>query len=131
MVDRAAIPALVMNMIIVICAQHILLLINMSKKPIEYRTRHESNNRWRTQIPREVWIFNQARENEADGIGDTCGEQVEGGDKTTHVLRCTRVGEAVSWHIDEELGDTAERVGDSHPPDADGGDEGDVLCINT
>jgi len=119
-----------LKMVIIVGAEHILLRINVSKQVVEQSSGNKANDRRRTKIPSQEWILDNTSEGKTKSISNTGTEQVEGGDERSHVLGCARVGETVGWDVDEEFGDTAKRVWNCHPPDANVCNEGVAVCVN-
>lgn len=96
----------------------------MIKQKPKGRSRDISDDRWPTKDPSEIWVADEAGEGQAESVGDALGEEVQGGDETSHVDGGARVGDAVGGDVDEEFGETADGVGDGDEPDAEGGEEG-------
>ena len=93
----------------------------MAEGQVEDDGEDEADNSGATEVPREVGVGNNRGAGEADDVGDTGVEEVDGGNQTSHVDGGAGVGDTVRGHVDKELGDTTNGEGDSQPPDADVG----------
>lgn len=69
-----------------------------------------------TEVPDEVRVSDDGREGEVDNVGEASVEEVDSGDKTSHVDGGARVSNAVGWDVDEELGESAEGERKGSPP---------------
>lgn len=74
-------------------------------------------------------VGDDSGERQVDDIGETSIQQVDGGNKTSHVDGGTRVSDTVGRDVDEQLGEAAESVWECLPPQRDWRDEAIVDTV--
>jgi len=127
---HGGIMALLSDVVIIRLRKSVLLVINVLEQEPEDDGEDTAGNGTTAKVPGEVGVLDDGGAGKTDEVGDGGGEEVDGGNETTHVWGCARVSDTVGGDVDEELGDTADGVGDGDPPDGDGSDEGDTVGVN-
>ncbi|KFZ18574.1 hypothetical protein V501_01139 [Pseudogymnoascus sp. VKM F-4519 (FW-2642)] len=122
--------ALEREVVIPILGEGVLLAVYVAEGEVEDDGEDAADDGWSTEVPGEVGVADDRRASEADAVCDGGVEQVDSGDETPHILGRARVCDAVGEDGDEEHGDAAEGEGYGHPPDSDGGDEGDAVGVD-
>ena len=119
------------EVVITVLGEGVLLRVHVLEGEPEDDGEDAADNGWSTEIPGQVGVTDDGGAGEADSVGNGGVEEVERRDETPHVLWGARVGDTVGGDVDEELRDTSDGEGDGHVPDADGGDQGDAVSVNT
>lgn len=94
----------------------------MAEREVEDDSEDSTCNSHAAEIPCEIWIADDGRTGQTDDICESRGEEVDGGDQASHIHRSAGVSDTISRDVDEQFGDSSQSVGESGPPDGDGGD---------
>lgn len=127
---HGGVTALLGDVVVVTLGESVLLVINVLEQEPEDDGKDTTSNGTATEIPGEIGVSDDGGAGKTDKVGNGGGEEVDGGNETTHVGRSTRVSNTVGRDVDEQLRDTTDGVGDSDPPDGDGSDKGNTVGIN-
>lgn len=129
---QGSIPTILDSQVVVtILGQSVLVLVDVTIYPIEDNSSHQTNNCGCSEIPSDIGVLDDARAGKANGISDCSVKEIESRHETSHVLRRAGIGNSVSWHVHEELGDATKCIGYGHPPNADVGDQRHAVRMDT
>lgn len=123
--------ALLGDVVVIALRKSVLLLVDVLECEPEDDGEDTAGNGATTEVPGKVGVLDDCGTGKTNKVGDGGGEEVDGGDETSHVGRSARVGNTVGGDVDEQLGDTTNGVGNGNPPNGDGSDEGDTVGVNT
>lgn len=127
---HGGVTTLLGDVVVIALRKSVLLVIDVLEEEPEDDGEDTAGNGTTAKVPGEVRVSDDGRAGKTNEVGNGGGEEVDGGDETTHVRRSTRVGNTVGGDVDEEFGDTTDGVGDSDPPNGDGSDEGNTVGVN-
>lgn len=94
----------------------LFVMEEVSRSTYEEHSHDTTDNGGTSEVPDEVRVSDDGRECEVDNVGEAGVEEVDSGDKTSHVDGSARVSNTVGWDVDEELGESTEGEWKGSPP---------------